>query len=81
MLAALTLVVSMKLRCTHCYYFGKYCNFGLGKLAQYFFGKEEPREFRDPKKVRITAILSFGTLLIPLFIGLLMVITDMNLSN
>lgn len=80
-LAALTLVVSMKLRCTHCYYFGKYCNFGLGKLAQYFFSKGEPREFRDPKKVGITAILSFGTMLIPVFIGLLMLVTDLNLSN
>lgn len=81
LLAALTLVVSMKLRCTHCYYFGKYCNFGLGMLAKYFFNRGEPGEFRDPKKVGITAILSFGTMLIPVFIGLLMFVTDMNLSN
>ena len=80
-LTALTLVVSMKLRCTHCYYFRKYCSFGLGKLAQYFFSKGEPREFSDPKKVGITAIFSFGTMLIPVFIGLLMLVTDMNLSN
>jgi hypothetical protein len=80
-LAALTLVVSMKLRCTHCYYFGKFCNFGLGKLAKFFFRKGEPSEFRNHKKVIITAILSFGTMLIPVFIGILMLVTDMTISN
>ena len=79
MLAAVTLVISMKLRCTHCYYLGKYCNFGLGRLASYFFVKGDPREFRDPKKVGLTATFSFGTMLLPVFIGVLMLVKDMNL--
>ncbi|MHA2138638.1 MAG: hypothetical protein ACW98G_12225 [Candidatus Hodarchaeales archaeon] len=80
-LAATTLMVSMKLRCTHCYYLGRYCNFGLGKLAELIFSKGDPSEFRDPKKVGFTGFLSFGTMLIPVAIGLLLLVTEITLGN
>jgi hypothetical protein len=80
-LAVLTLVVSMKLRCTHCYYLGKYCNFGLGKVADIFFSKGDPEEFSNPRKVNVTATFSFGTMLIPIFVGVIIFITNINLFN
>lgn len=79
-LAGSSLVVSMKFRCINCYYFGKYCNFGLGKLASYLFHKGEPSEFTDPKKVGITAILSFGTLFLPVLIGLILLLSNLSIS-
>ena len=80
-LAIFTIIVSMKLRCTHCYYLGKYCNFGLGKLAAILFKKGELKEFRNPKKVVPTAILSFGTMLLPVIAGIGLIVFDFSLIN
>jgi hypothetical protein len=79
LLAISTIVVSMKLRCTHCYYFGKYCNFGLGKLTAKFFNKGDPDEFSSSNKVVPTAILSFGTMILPVIAGIGLIILDFSL--
>lgn len=81
LLAATTIIVSMKLRCTHCFYLGKYCNFGLGKLAAILFKKGEPEEFRNPRKVVPTAILSFGTMLLPVIAGIGLIFLDFSLIS
>ena len=81
LLAVSTLIVSMKLRCTNCYYLGKYCNFGLGKLATILFKKGDLNEFSNPKKVIPTAILSFGTILLPIIAGIGLILFDFSLIN
>ncbi|MFX0085562.1 MAG: hypothetical protein ACFFAU_07805 [Candidatus Hodarchaeota archaeon] len=82
LLAFSTILVSMKLRCTHCYYLGKYCNFGLGKLAAILFKKRgDQEEFKNLKKVIPTAILSFGTMLLPVFVGIWLIFFDFTLVN
>lgn len=81
LLAASTLIISMKLRCTNCYYLGKYCNFGLGKLAAILFKKGDLNEFSNPKKVIPTAILSFGTMLLPIIAGIGLILFDFSLMN
>lgn len=81
LLAVFTIVVSMKLRCTHCFYLGKYCNFGLGKLAALLFKKGDSKEFKNPKKVIPTAILSFGTILLPVIAGIGLILFDFSLVN
>lgn len=81
LLAVSTIIVSMKLRCTYCYYLGKYCNFGLGKLAAIIFKKRDPTEFKNPRKVIPTAILSFGTMLVPVIAGIGLVLFDFSLIN
>ncbi|MFX0124475.1 MAG: hypothetical protein ACFFAE_12605 [Candidatus Hodarchaeota archaeon] len=81
LLAVFTIIVSMKLRCTHCYYHGKFCNFGLGKLAAVLFKKGESTEFKNPKKFVPTAILSFGTMLLPIFAGIGLILFDFSLVN
>lgn len=81
LLAVFTIIISMKLRCTHCYYIDKYCNFGLGKLAAILFKKGDSEEFRNPKKVVPTAIMSFGTTLLPVIAGIWLIIFDFSLIN
>jgi hypothetical protein len=81
LLAVSTLIISLKLRCTNCYYLGKYCNFGLGKLAAILFKKGDSNEFSDPKKVITTAILSFGTMLLPIIAGIGLILFDFSLIN
>ncbi|UCG04574.1 MAG: hypothetical protein JSW11_11450 [Candidatus Heimdallarchaeota archaeon] len=81
LLAVSTIIVSMKLRCSYCYYLGKYCNFGLGKLAALFFKKGISREFQNPKKVISTAILSFGTMLLPVITGFGLILFSFSLIN
>jgi hypothetical protein len=81
LLTVSTIIVSMRLRCTHCYYLGKYCNFGLGKLAAIIFKKGDPKEFENPRKVISTAILSFGTMLLPVIAGIWLVLFDFSLVN
>ena len=43
LLAVSTIIVSMKLRCTHCYYLGKYCNFWLGKIGCHPVQERRPK--------------------------------------
>ncbi len=81
LLAISTIIISMKLRCTHCYYLGKYCNIGLGKLAAIFFKKGESSEFKNPTKVIITAIFSFGTMVLPIVAGIMLILLDFSILN
>ena len=81
LLAISTIIISMKLRCTHCYYLGKYCNFGLGKLAAFFFQIGEPSEFKNPRKVIITAIFSFSAMLLPIIAGIIFILIDFSILN
>ena len=50
-LCIITLLCSMKLRCTHCFYYGKRCYSGLGVISKIFFSKGDSEEFTNPKKV------------------------------
>ncbi|MHA1966204.1 MAG: hypothetical protein ACW964_00255 [Candidatus Hodarchaeales archaeon] len=81
LLVIFTILVSMKLRCTHCFYLGKYCNFGLGKLAAILFKKGNSKDFNNPRKVIPTAILSFGTILLPIIAGIGLLIINFTLVN
>lgn len=81
LLAVSTIIISMKLRCTHCYYLGKYCNFGLGKLTAILFKEGESEEFRNTRKVVPTAMLSFGTMLLPVITGIGLIVIDFSLIN
>ncbi len=80
-LCGLTILVALKFRCTHCYYYGAWCSFGFGKISSLIFKKGDPNEFKNPQKVIPTAILSFGTLLLP-FIGIGgLLLTDFSLFH
>ncbi|MFX1511681.1 MAG: hypothetical protein ACFFCQ_03760 [Promethearchaeota archaeon] len=80
-LCATTILIALKLRCTYCYYYGKWCSFGFGKISKLLFKKGDPKEFRNSRNVTITAIFSFGTLLLPFLGGLILLITDFSILN
>lgn len=37
----------MRISCVHCYYYGKLCGLGRGKLASLLFGKGDPKKFLE----------------------------------
>jgi hypothetical protein len=45
------------------------------------FSKEDSGEFNDPRKVGITAIISFGTMTVPVLGGILILLAEINLFN
>ncbi len=65
--------LSMRFRCTYCYYFGKCCSTGLGLLAGILFKQRDREEFSNPKNIAKVAPLSFGLLFVPLIFGLIFV--------
>ncbi|MFX0208787.1 MAG: hypothetical protein ACFFDT_22585 [Candidatus Hodarchaeota archaeon] len=53
----------------------------MGKLAAILFKKGTSNEFSNPKKVIPTAILSFGTMLLPVIAGIGLILSNFSLSN
>jgi len=61
-------VVLRKLVCTNCYYYGKWCGTGWGKLSALFFQKGDIENFAGSLGVRL-APLTYGLLsLVPLIL-------------
>lgn len=65
-LCAVTVLISLRLRCTFCYYYGRRCAFGLGKLSSLIFKKGDPSGFSRRANLVPAAILNFIVLLLPL---------------
>lgn len=72
-LCLIVLLLSMRFRCTFCYYYGKKCPSGLGRLSKSLFSKRDAADFANPRNVSIVAIPSFGLLFLPLVVGLVFV--------
>jgi len=68
----------LKKSCTNCYYYGKYCAFGKGKISSLFFKKGNPDKFIQ-KKITWKAILpDFLISLIPFVVGIVLLIVNFN---
>lgn len=68
----------MKEGCANCYYYGKTCAFGKGRLASYFFKKGNPELFTQ-KDISWYAVLpDFLVFLIPLAGGILSLINKFS---
>ncbi len=68
----------IKGHCTNCYYYGKTCAFGRGKISSIFFRKGDLNKFC---KMRITwkdIIPDFLVSLIPAVIGIIILIRNFN---
>ena len=81
LLCLVSLIVAFALRCRFCVYYGSWCCFGFGKIASFLFPKGKPEEFQNPQKVLITAIFSFGVLLLPIFGSFLLILIEFNLLH
>jgi hypothetical protein len=68
----------MKKSCANCYYFGKNCAFGKGKISSWFFKKGEPEKFINRKISWQDILPEFLASLIPLIIGIILLILNFN---
>jgi hypothetical protein len=69
-------VVLRKLVCTNCYYYGKWCGLGWGKLAALFFKEGDMEKFSTSIGVKL-APLTYGLLsLIPIVLVVISIIME-----
>lgn len=60
--------------CVNCYYWGKTCGFGKGKLSSFFFEKGDPLKFCDKQMSWKNMIPDLLVTLVPLIIGTVLII-------
>lgn len=70
----------MRKSCVNCYYYGKFCAFGKGKLAALFFKKGNPENFTKRQITWQAMIPDALVSLIPLLVGVVILIKDFNWS-
>jgi len=68
----------MSRSCINCYYYGKRCAFGKGKLAARFFKKGKPEDFINRKISWEHIVPDFLVALIPLIFGVALLILNFN---
>jgi hypothetical protein len=64
----------MNKSCRHCYYYGKICAFGKGKLCSLFFKKGNTKIFLKKKITGISLLPDFLISLIPIIAGIIILI-------
>ncbi len=77
-LCILTIFLSLKLRCSYCFYYGKRCGFGFGILSKIFFSQGESKEFNKSKNIIPVLIFSLGALFIPVVIGIVLLFVNFS---
>jgi hypothetical protein len=73
-LCSLSSILSMRFRCSYCYYYGLRCPSGLGALAKLLFNQRDNSDFSNPKNILKVASLSFFLLFIPIIVGIVFII-------
>jgi len=68
----------LKRSCVNCYYYGRYCAFGKGKISSWFFRKGNPSLFCNRKITWKNILPDFLVAAIPLLIGIVLLILDFN---
>jgi uncharacterized membrane protein len=64
--------------CRNCYYYGKICGFGKGKLCSLLFKKGNPKNFLRKKITWINVLPDFLVFIIPLVAGIIILIKDFS---
>ncbi len=64
--------------CVNCYYYGKVCAFGKGKLCALFLKKGNPQNFAADKITWFQLLPDFLVSLIPIAAGIFIVVTDFS---
>jgi len=65
--------------CVNCYYYGKYCAFGKGKISKLFFKKGNARKFMQKQITWKEIIPDFLVSVIPMIVGIILLIRKFNL--
>jgi len=68
----------MKRSCINCYYYGKFCAFGKGKIISLFFKKGNSHKFINNKITWKGILPDFLVSIIPLFVGIVLLILNFN---
>ncbi len=68
----------MKKSCVNCYYYGKFCAFGKGKISSWFFKKGDPLKFAKNKITWKDILPDFLVSLIPIIAGIILLILNFN---
>lgn len=69
----------LKNHCTNCYYWGKACGFGKGRLSSWVFKKGDPSKFCIKNMTWKSMIPDLLISLIPVIIGIFLLFTGFNL--
>ncbi|MFC1897199.1 hypothetical protein ACFLX8_01315 [Chloroflexota bacterium] len=64
--------------CVNCYYYGKVCAFGKGKVACLFFKKGDTNKFKQDKITWKDMIPDVMVSLIPIVAGIVLLVIDFN---
>lgn len=68
----------MKNSCTNCFYYGKYCAFGKGKISSWFFKKGNLYDFIKRKITWKDVFPDFLVSIIPLTAGIMLLVINFN---
>lgn len=65
--------------CTNCYYWGKICGFGKGRISSWFFKKGDTSKFCEHEFTWRDMIPDLLVSLVPLIIGIILLIIEFDL--
>lgn len=68
-------IFSYKESCPNCYYYGKLCAFGKGKLAKIFYKKGNPKKFCERELKFKDLIPQLLVVLMPLIVGIALLVS------
>jgi hypothetical protein len=68
----------LKRSCVNCYYYGKICAFGQGKLCSLFFKKGNPKRFAKRNITWKDIVPSFLVSVIPIVVGIIILVIHFN---
>lgn len=68
----------MRKSCVNCYYYGRYCAFGKGKISSWIFRKGNPHKFLKREITWKDIIPDFLVSIIPLIAGIILLILKFN---
>jgi len=64
--------------CVDCYYYGKTCAFGKGRLSSRFFPKGKPEQFNQKKITWKDIVPDFLVFMVPILAGLMLLIQEFS---
>lgn len=70
----------LKSGCTRCYYYGKTCAFGKGRVSSILFSKDESKNFCDKQYTKLGLMIDSLVSVAPLITGIVLMILDFSFS-
>jgi len=65
--------------CVYCYYYGKWCAFGKGKVAALLFKRKEPQKFCERQAKLINILPELLVVIVPVVLGVVLLLRNFNL--